>query len=139
MASANLPPALTQDTEWSMSQAAATVNLNRLSYSSAGGPRRRAFPVETATDIRGAHADLIRRLQALPPYRFDPRLQATPQQLELQADTLRCNLLAMQQYVIALVRDTAYHTTAIDTDRLHPERPVPRDHAGSVLNDHDRR
>jgi len=102
-----------------MSQAADTVNLNRLSYSSAGGPRRRAFPVETATDIRGAHADLIRRLQALPPYRFDPRLQATPEQLELQADTLRCNLLAMQQYVVALVRDTAYHTTTIDTDRLH--------------------
>jgi len=108
-----------------MSQAADTVNLNRLSYSSAGGPRRRAFPVETASfdkssgDIRGAHADLIRRLQALPPYRFDSRLQATPEQLELQADTLRCNLLAMQQYVVALVRDTAYHTTAIDTDRLH--------------------
>ena len=104
-----------------MSQAADTVNLNRLSYSSAGGPRRRAFPAETATcqDIRGAHADLIRRLQALPPYRFDSRLQATPEQLELQADTLRCNLLAMQQYVVALVRDTAYHTTTIDTDRLH--------------------
>src|SRR6267378_607703 len=81
-----------------MTQAADTVNLNRLSYSSAGGPRRRAFPVETASfdkssgDIRGAHADLIRRLEALPPYRFDPRLQATPEQLELQAETLRCNL-----------------------------------------------
>ena len=134
-----------------MSQAADTVNLNRLSYSSAGGSRRRAFPVETASfdksspfdessgDIRGAHADLIRRLQALPPYRFDPRLQASPEQLELQADTLRCNLLAFQQYVIALVRDTAYHTTAIDTDRLHLERPVPRYHRRSVRNDHDRR
>jgi hypothetical protein len=74
---------------------------------------------QLASDIRAAHADLIRRLQALPPYRFDPRLQASPEQLELQADTLRCNLLAMQQYVVALVRDTAYHTTTINTDRLY--------------------
>src|SRR6267143_2847919 len=108
-----------------MTQADNTTNPNRVLFSSAGGPRRRAFPVETASfdkssgDIRGAHADLIRRLQALPPYRFDPRLQATPEQLEMQADTLRCNLLAMQQYVVALVRDTAYHTTTIDTDRLY--------------------
>src|SRR5258705_4691258 len=121
-----LPPALTTEPLCRRdSMAADTVNLNRLSYSSAGGPRRRAFPVETASfdkssgDIRGAHADLIRRLQALPPYRFDSRLQATPEQLELQADTLRCNLLAVQQYVVALVRDTAYHTITIDTDRLH--------------------
>jgi hypothetical protein len=94
---------------------------NRIHFTSVGAVRRRASLAETATcqDIRGAHADLIRRLQALPPYRFDSRLQATPQQLELQADTLRCNLLAMQQYVVALVRDTAYHTTTIDTDRLH--------------------
>src|SRR6266404_976146 len=97
----------------------------RVQFSSAGAVRRRPSPVETASfdkssgDIRGAHADLIRRLQALPPYRFDPRLSATPEQLDLQADTLRCNLLAMQQYVVALVRDTAYHTTAIDTDRLY--------------------
>jgi hypothetical protein len=104
---------------------------NRIHFASAGDVRRRPSPVETASfdksspfdkssgDIRGAHADLIRRLRALPPYRFDSRLQATPEQLELQADTLRCNLLAMQQYVVALVRDTAYHTTTIDTDRLH--------------------
>ena len=124
-----------------MSQAADTVNLNRLSYSSAGGPRRRAFPVETAMDIRGAHADLIRRLQALPPYRFDPRLQATPEQLELQADTLRCNLLAMQQYVVALVRDTAYHTTAIDTDRLHLDglfRDIIGDLCGTITSAADK-
>jgi len=49
------------------------------------------------------------RLQALPPYRFDPRLQATPDQLELQADTLRCNLLACSSTSSPLVRDTAYH------------------------------
>src|SRR5882757_4259701 len=128
-----------------------TVNLNRLSYSSAGGPCRRAFPVETAmdirgavetaTDIRGAHADLIRRLQALPPYRFDSRLQATPKQLELQADTLRCNLLAMQQYVVALVRDTAYHTTAIDTDRLHLDglfRDIIGDLCGTITSAADK-
>ncbi len=91
---------------------------NRIAFSSAGAVRRRPSPPET-WDVRGAHADLVRRLQALPPYRFDPRLQATPEQLDLQAETLRCNLLAMQQYVIAFVRDTAYHTTTIDTDRLY--------------------
>jgi len=109
---------------------------NRIHFASAGAVRRRPSPVETATDIRGAHADLIRRLQALPPYRFDSRLQATPEQLELQADTLRCNLLAMQQYVIALVRDTAYHTTTIDTDRLHLEglfRDIIGDLCGAII------
>src|SRR5260221_7421504 len=102
-----------------MTQAENATTTSPVYFQSAGGPRRRSFPAETAPDIRGAHADLIRRLQALPPYRFDPRLQATPDQLDLQAETLRCNLLAMQQYVIAVVRDTAYHTTTNDTDRLH--------------------
>src|SRR5258706_6409644 len=112
MASGNSPPALTQDTEWSMSQAADTVNLNRLSYSSAGGPRRRAFPVETASFdkssgyIRGAHAHLIRRLQALQPYRLYPRTYWTADQLIPHAETLRCNLLAMQQYVVGLLTGT---------------------------------
>src|SRR5258706_11002584 len=109
---------------------------SRIHFQRAGGPRRRSFPAETATDIRGAHADLIRRLQALPPYRFDPRLSATPDQLDLQAETLRCNLLAMQQYVVAFVRDTAYHTTAIDTDRLYLDglfRDIIGDLCGAII------
>src|SRR5258708_3622250 len=104
-----------------MSQAENATTTTRVRFSSAGAlpPQASAGVSGSTPGIRGAHADLITRLQALPPYRFDPRLQATPDQLELQADILRCNLRAMAQYVVAFVRDTADHTYAIHTDRLY--------------------
>jgi hypothetical protein len=77
-----------------------------------------ARPAALST-IRGAHADLMARLQALPPYRFDARLQASPEQLELQAEILRCNLRAVERYVMAFLRDTAAHCHAIEIDRRY--------------------
>src|SRR5258708_25127596 len=117
MASGNSPPALTRNVRYKLiSQAENATTTTRVRFSSAGAlpPQASAGVSGSTPGIRGAHADLITRLQALPPYRFDPRLQATPDQLELQADILRCNLRAMAQYVVA-----ADHTYAIHTDRLY--------------------
>ncbi len=89
---------------------------NRITFSSAGAVRRRPSP--QTSGIRESHAELVARLQALPPYEFDPLLHATPDQLQLAADILRCNLRATERYVVAFVRDTADHTSLLPTDRL---------------------
>jgi hypothetical protein len=94
---------------------------NRIHFASAGAVRRRSFSAagKRAPNVRESHAHLIARLQALPPYVFDARLQATPQQLELQAEILRCNLRAAERYVMAVLRDTAAHCHAIEIDRRY--------------------
>jgi hypothetical protein len=94
---------------------------NRVNFASAGAVRRRPFSAagERAPNVRESHAHLIARLQALPPYVFDARLQASPAQLELQAEILRCNLRAVERYVMAFQRDAAAHCRAIEIDHRY--------------------
>src|SRR5258707_9717929 len=97
---------------------------NRVNFASAGATRRPSFPRpltvrELAEDILKSHKHLIERLAALPPNTIGASLEADEEDLTLRAETLRCHLLAVQQYVIAFMRDTASFTHALSTDRLH--------------------
>jgi len=98
-------------------------NTERVSFSSAGATRRPSSPRpltarELAEDILKSHRHLVERLAALPPNTVGASLEADEDDLTLRAETLRCQLLAMQQYVIAFMRDTASFTHALSTDRL---------------------
>jgi hypothetical protein len=98
-------------------------NTERVSFSSAGATRRPSSPRpltarELAEDILRSHKHLIERLAALPPNTVGASLEADEEDLTLRAETLRCHLLAVQQYVIAFMRDTAAFTHALSTDRL---------------------
>jgi hypothetical protein len=98
-----------------------TTTPTRISFS--GTVRRPSSPRpltarELAEDILRSHKHLIERLAALPPNTIGASLEADEDDLTLRAETLRCQLLAMQQYVIAFMRDTAAFTHALNTDRL---------------------
>ena len=100
-----------------------TLDSIRVQFSSAGAVRRPSFPRpltvrELAEDILKSHRHLVERLAALPPNTVGASLEADEDDLTLRAETLRCQLLAMQQYVIAFMRDTASFTHALSTDRL---------------------
>lgn len=96
---------------------------SRISFSSAGAVRRPSSPRpltarELAEDVLKSHRHLIERPAALPPNTIGASLNADEDDLTLRAETLRCQLLAFQQYVVAFVRDTAAFTHALNTDRL---------------------
>ena len=100
-----------------------TTTTSRIHFQSAGAVRRPSFPRpltarELAEDILKSHRHLIERLTAVPPNTVGASLEADEDDLTLRAETLRCQLLAMQQYVIAFMRDTASFTHALSTDRL---------------------
>src|SRR5882672_2923349 len=97
-------------------------NTERVSFSSAGATRRPSSPRpltarELAEDILKSHRHLIERLTAVPPNTIGACLNADEEDLTLRAETLRCHLLAFQQYVVAFMRDTAAFTHAFNTDR----------------------
>lgn len=115
---------------------------NRVHFSSAGASRRPSFPRpltarDLTDDILKSHRHLIERLAALPPNTIGGSLEADEDDLTLRAETLRCQLLAMQQYVIAFMRDTAAFTHALSTDRLRLDglfRDVIGDLCGEIEN-----
>jgi hypothetical protein len=106
-----------------MAQAENATITNRIHFSSAGAGRRPSSPRpltvrDLTDDILKSHRHLIERLAALPPNTIGASLEADEEDLTLRAETLRCHLLAMQQYVIAYMRDTSAFTHGINTDRL---------------------
>jgi hypothetical protein len=117
-------------------------NTSRVSFSSAGAVRRPSSPRlltarELAEDILKSHRHMVERLAALPPNTVGASLEADEDDLTLRAETLRCQLLAMQQYVIAFMRDTASFTHALSTDRLHLDglfRDIIGDLCGAIEN-----
>jgi hypothetical protein len=119
-----------------------TTTLPRISFSSAGAIRRPSSPRpltarELTDDILRSHRHLIERLAALPPNTIGATLEADEEDLQLRAETLRCHLLAMQQYVIAFMRDTAAFTHALNTDRLRLDglfRDIIGDLCGAIEN-----
>lgn len=117
-------------------------NTSRIAFSSAGDVRRPSSPRpltvrELAEDILKSHRHLIKRLAALPPNTVGASLEADEEDLTLRAETLRCQLLAMQQYVVAFMRDTASFTHALNTDRLRLDglfRDIIGDLCGKIEN-----
>lgn len=117
-------------------------NTERVSFSSAGATRRPSSPRpltvrDLVEDIIRSHRHLIERLAALPPNTVGASLEADEEDLAIRAETLRCHLLAMQQYVIAFMRDTAAFTHALNTDRLHLDglfRDIIGDLCGAIEN-----
>lgn len=73
-------------------------------------------PDSSTPGITGSHAHMIERLKAIKPYKFDPRLQARPEQLELAGDIVRTSIMIFEQYLVALMRDIADHTYALRVD-----------------------
>jgi hypothetical protein len=114
----------------------------RICFASAGAVRRPSSPRlltarELAEDILKSHQHLVERLAALPPNTVGASLEADEEDLTLRAETLRCHLLAMQQYVIAFMRDTASFTHALHTDRLQLDglfRDIIGDLCGAIEN-----
>jgi hypothetical protein len=125
-----------------MAQATDSPNTSRVSFSSAGAVRRPSSPSpltvrELAEDILKSHRHLIERLAALPPNTIGASLEADEEDLTLRAETLRCHLVAVQQYVIAFMRDTAAFTHALSTDRLRLDglfRDIIGDLCGAIEN-----
>ncbi len=128
-----------------MSQADSATTTTRPHFASAGAVRRPPSPQpsgpltarELAEDILKSHRHLIERLTALPPNTINPFLEADEDDLTARAETLRCHLLAVQQYVIAFVRDTASYTHALNTDRLRLDglfRDTIGDLCGAIEN-----
>jgi hypothetical protein len=119
-----------------------TTTLPRISFSSAGAVRRPSSPRpltarELAEDILRSHKHLIERLTALPPNTIGASLNADEDDLTTRAETLRCHLLAFQQYVVAFMRDTAAFTHALNTDRLRLDglfRDIIGDLCGAIEN-----
>ncbi len=119
-----------------------TTTLPRISAVPAAITRRPSPPRpltvrELSEDILRSHKHLIERLAKLPPNTIGASLEADEEDLTLRAETLRCHLLAMQQYVIAFMRDTAAFTHAIDTNRLHLDglfRDIIGDLCGAIEN-----
>lgn len=117
-------------------------NPNRVTLSSADAVSRPSSPHpltarDFAEDILKSHRHLIERLTALQPNTVGASLEADDDDLILRAETLRCQLLAMQQYVIAYMRDTASFTYAISTDRLRLDglfRDIIGDLCGAIEN-----
>jgi hypothetical protein len=72
---------------------------------------------KSSPDITGIHAHMIERLASIPPSVLNPFLNADADDLQLRADTLRCNIRAFADYVSAFVRDTADSTYAMHIDR----------------------
>lgn len=125
-----------------MSQADSASTTNRVHFSSAGAARRPSSPRpltvrELTEDILKSHRHLIERLAALPPNTIGASLEADEEDLAIRAETLRCHLLAVQQYVIAFMRDTAAFTHALSTDRLRLDglfRDIIGDLCGAIEN-----
>jgi hypothetical protein len=125
-----------------MSQAENATTTNRVHFASAGALRRPSSPRpltirDLTDDILKSHRHLVERLTALPPNTIGASLEADEEDLTLRAETLRCQLLAVQQYVIAFVRDTAAFTHALNTDRLHLDglfRDIIGDLCGAIEN-----
>jgi hypothetical protein len=74
---------------------------------------------KSSPDITGAHAHMIERLAAIPPDVINPFLNAYADELQLRADTLRCNMRAFEAYVVAFMRDTADSTYALHIERKY--------------------
>ena len=114
----------------------------RVHYASAGAVRRPSFPRpltvrELAEDILKSHRHLIERLAAVPPNTVGATLEADEGDLTLRAETLRCQLLAMQQYVVAYMRDTASFSHAMHLDRKWLDglfRDIIGDLCGTIEN-----
>jgi len=125
-----------------MSQAEIATTPNRVNFASAGAGRRPSSPRlltvrDLTDDILKSHRHLIERLAALPPNTIGASLEADEEDLTLRAETLRCHLLAVQQYVIAFMRDTAAFTHALNTDRLYLDglfRDIIGDLCGAIEN-----
>jgi hypothetical protein len=115
---------------------------SRLSFQSAGAVRRPSPPRtltarDLAEDILKSHRHLIERLAAIPPNTVGASLEADEEDLTLRAETLRCQILAMQQYVVAFMRDTASFTHALHTGRLQLDglfRDIIGDLCGAIEN-----
>jgi hypothetical protein len=128
-----------------MAQAESAPTTTRPHFASAGAVRRPSSPQrsrpltarELAEDIVKSHQHLIDRLAAIPPNTVAASLEADEDDLVLRAETLRCHLLTMQQYVIAFMRDTASFTNALNTDRLRLDglfRDIIGDLCGAIEN-----
>jgi len=92
---------------------------------------------ELAEDILKSHRHLIERLAAVPPNTVGATLEADEGDLTLRAETLRCQLLAMQQYVVAYMRDTASFSHAMHLDRKWLDglfRDIIGDLCGTIEN-----
>lgn len=119
-----------------------SIDSIRVQFSSAGAVRRPSFPRpltvrDLTDDILKSHRHLVERLAKLPPNTIGASLNADEDDLTLRAETLRCQLLAMQQYVVAYMRDTAAFTHALETDRLHLDglfRDIIGDLCGALEN-----
>jgi hypothetical protein len=63
----------------------------------------------------------IERLQRIPPNEIDPRLHADAEDLDLRAETLRCHLNAVKDYVSEYLHDTAGFSWSVNVDRKYIE------------------
>ena len=63
--------------------------------------------------VQDAHAALLERLAAVSPHVINPLLVAAADDLDLRADTLRCHLRAVRDFVIAFLQDTADHSATM--------------------------
>lgn len=77
-----------------------------------------------AARITASHRELIERLQRLPPNEIDPRLHADAEDLEARAETLRCHLLAVKDYVSEYLHDTAGYSWSVHVDRRYIEASI---------------
>jgi hypothetical protein len=86
-------------------------------------PSTRTFRF-VAARITASHRELIERLQRVPPNEIDPRLHADAEDLEHRAETLRCHLLAVKDYVSEYLHDTASLSWSVNVDRKYVEASI---------------
>jgi hypothetical protein len=100
-----------------MTETIDTNNTIPVDFASAGVTSPRPTFRFLTAQITAAHKELIERLTRLPPNEIDSRLVADAEDLEMRAETLRCHLIIMKDYVSEFVRDTAGYSHAVHVDR----------------------
>ena len=71
------------------------------------------------TGIEAAFADMLARMQRVPPRNFNTFVQPDDGDLQDRADTLRIHIKAFQIYVAAFMKDCANASWNVETKRLY--------------------
>jgi hypothetical protein len=94
-------------------------NQTRIAFQSAGAlpPHRARLPADAppkTSGLEGDFANMIERMQRLPPRNFSSFLQPDGEDLQDRADTLRIHIRAFRDYVTAFMKDSADASWHVD-------------------------
>jgi hypothetical protein len=91
-----------------------TIDTPRVSFSSAGAVRSRPAADLAPNGLEAAFAEMLARMQRVPPRNLSNFVQVDDIDLQDRADTIRIHIRAFQAYIDAALKEAADHSWHVE-------------------------